>query len=272
MKDSLRHVNAAIEEDVPQHIRGMVQRIDIALLHVLCEAAGSPDTELPAKLAIGLEAVGDIPESGWWPADEKPATADIEDMDHEGWLRRLESNICLEARQPWRADDVAAVWKKTLAECERGLMHGPFSREQLDGCYGAGNWRAMQRFGVWQKGKLRACDNARSSGHNEATATHERLALEGADFPARVAMAFYEHAASLGVPMWRMLSGTDDMADAYRHVPTCSPQSSRWSHSGIRCWGRCDTSRYQASTLALRQPCRNTIGSPRRRRSLRSRS
>ena len=45
-------------------------------------------------------------------------------------------------------------------------MHGPFSRAQLDECYGPSQWRAMRRFGVLQKGKLRCCDNARTSEHN----------------------------------------------------------------------------------------------------------
>ena len=122
-------------------------------------------------------------------------------MDHAAWTRRLERQIELEARQPWRGNDVSAVWEKTLEECQRGLMHGPFTRAQLDGCYGVGRWRAMQRFAVWQKGKPRACDNARASLHNDATSTHERLAVEGPDFPARVALVFYERAVALSVPM-----------------------------------------------------------------------
>ena len=41
-----------------------------------------------------------------------------------------------------------------------------------------------------QRGKLRPCDNARASGHNDATSTFERMLCENADFPARVAVAF----------------------------------------------------------------------------------
>ena len=44
-------------------------------------------------------------------------------------------------------------------------------RESLDG-----NW-----YGVEQHGKLRPCDDARSSSHNLTTALHERLVLESAD-------------------------------------------------------------------------------------------
>ena len=224
VKQKLVPVNQKIDAWVPEHIKGMVQRMDVALVHVLSTVAGSPDTDLPVMLAVGMEAVGDVPDSGWWPLDEKPALVGLDELDHAEWHRRMEANIRREAGQPWRAADVAAVWEKTIGECARGLMHGPFTRAQLDECYGEGAWRAMQRFGVWQKGKLRACDNARTSLHNEATACHERMVLEGPDFPARVAMAFSAAAARLGVGPWELLSGTDDLADAYRHIPTRSPQ------------------------------------------------
>ena len=224
VKKTLASVNIAIEAHIPEHIRGMKQRLDVALFHVLSTAAGSPDVDIAAQMAVGFEAVGDIAESGWWPREEKPALASLDEMDHAAWHKRMEASIRTEASQPWRADDVEAVWRKTLDERDRGLMHGPFSQEELTERYGVGAWRAMQRFGIWQKGKLRACDNARTSMHNDATACHEKMVLEGADFPARVALAFYEAATELGLPMWAMRSGTDDLADAYRHIPTRSPQ------------------------------------------------
>jgi len=56
------------------------------------------------------------------------------------------------------ASERDAVWRKTQEEVTKGLMHGPFTREEMDAAYGRGRWRPMQRFGVWQRGKLRACD------------------------------------------------------------------------------------------------------------------
>jgi hypothetical protein len=51
------------------------------------------------------------------------------------------------------------VWAATVKEKEKGLVQGPFSAAQLDARFGVGKWRAIRRFGVWQKGKCRACDN-----------------------------------------------------------------------------------------------------------------
>ena len=44
------------------------------------------------------------------------------------------------------------------------------------------------------------------------------------DFAARVCAAFAELARAAGSQMPEMSGGTEDLADAYRHVPTCSPQ------------------------------------------------
>ena len=99
----------------------------------------------------------------------------------------------------------------------------------MDAAYGEGYWRAMRRFGILQNGKIRACDNARRALHNAATRRVERMACESPDFPARVAAAFHR-AQRRPQSKWasrdalEMLSGTDDLADAYRHCPTNTPQ------------------------------------------------
>eukprot|EP00962_Isochrysis_galbana_P002289 scaffold599_cov130-Isochrysis_galbana.AAC.10 len=62
-------------------------------------------------------------------------------------------------------EDASSVWAATMKEREKGLVHGPFSAVDLDARFGEGQWRAIRRFGVWQKGKCRACDNCAESGH-----------------------------------------------------------------------------------------------------------
>ena len=64
----------------------------------------------------------------------------------------------------------------------------------------------MRRFGVLQKGKVRCCDNARTSEHNDCVHRHEKVAGESADFPARVAGGF---ADEYGEPV-PMESGNDE--------------------------------------------------------------
>ena len=218
----LRHVSEQIRELGPPHVRGMPRPLHVALIHAAWCAAGAPDTECALDLACGMRCVGDVPPSGWWLPQETPAELCIEDLDHDSWHDRLERQVTAEAEGASVdvAAELQAVAEKTASEVERELMRGPFTRAEMDAAYGKGRWRAMRRFGVHQKGKVRPCDNARTSLHNACTARHEKLVCETADFPARVAMAF---ADEFGEPV-PIHSGTDDMQDAYRHVPTHDPR------------------------------------------------
>ena len=73
---------------------------------------------------------------------------------------------------------------------------------------------AMVRFGVWQCGKLRPCDNGRSSLHNLAAELFERLTVESADFPARAAALYAE---LMGDSMsFAFTLGAEDVQAAYR--------------------------------------------------------
>ena len=208
----LEPVNAKLDAILPSHVLGMVQRPNIALLSVLEQLVRSPDPELPADMAAGMPVVGDIPPSGWWEVDVKLASEDIDTMNHESWHDSIERQARSEASRPDKAGDLAAVWERTLDEVEEGLMHGPFTRAQIDTAYGAGQWRAMRRFGVLQNGKVRGCDNARSSQTNASTTTYEKLGCDGPDFSAKVARAFAAEFGRYGMSVPAMLGGTDDLA------------------------------------------------------------
>jgi hypothetical protein len=220
----LEPVNAKLDAVLPAHVLGMVQRPNVALLCVLERVVRSPDSELAADMAVGMPVVGDIPPSGWWEVDVKLAAEDITMMDHAEWHDSIERQARSEAARPEKSGDLAAVWDRTMDEVEEGLMHGPFSRAQIDAAYGAGQWRAMRRFGVLQNGKVRGCDNARSSQTNAATTTFEKLGCDGPDFSAKVARAFAAEFEKYGLPVPAMMGGTDDLANAYRHVPSRTPQ------------------------------------------------
>ena len=220
----LTAVRERIKAVQPEHIRTMKQPLNVPLFYCLMEASGCPDSlEAAARMACGFEAVGDIAPSGWWEPDVQPNTAEAADLDFNAWLDQLESKIKREAQDPERAEEAAAVRAKTMAEVQEGLMRGPFTRAELNAAYGDGEYFAMHRFGVWQKDKLRGCDNARTSKHNDCSAIFERLLLERPDFPAKVCAAMAEMCDALHIPMPEMLSGTDDLKDAYRHVGTNAP-------------------------------------------------
>ena len=77
----------------------------------------------------------------------------------------------------------------------------------------------MVRFGVWQCGKLRPCDNGRSSLHNLAAELFERLTVESADFPARAAALYAE---LMGDSMsFAFTLGAEDVQAAYRRQRGC---------------------------------------------------
>ena len=149
------------------------------------------------------------------PLETTAAERAIADLDHSAWHGEMEAAIRKEWRDPEAAGAVRAVWEKTRSERALGFTSGPFTRSQLEGVYGE-QFRAMRRFGILQHGKLRACDNARTSLHNEATTRLERMVNETADFPARAAAAFHE-ALGYATPM---RGGGSDVAAFYRQVPT----------------------------------------------------
>ena len=219
---ALQPLSQLVRAKGPEHIRAMVQPLHVALIAAVVLAVGAPDTNLALDLACGLTNVGDVPASGWWSPADSPATADISQLDHDAWHDRLEATVRWQAARPGAAAERVLLYEQTVQEVARGIMHGPFTRAQLDAAYGRGCWRAMRRFGVLQRDKLRCCDNARTSEHNDCVHRHEKVAGESADFPARVAGGF---ADVYGEPV-PMASGTDDLKDAYRHAPTEQPQYS----------------------------------------------
>ena len=210
----LAAVNASIEPFVLDSVRAMPQRVDVALLHVLAAAVNSPDLDVAIGYALGYDPVGDVWPSGWWPVKVTAATMDFAETDNDAWVARASAKACT------RAEHAQPLWDATMAEVEKGLVHGPFTKSQLDTAFGVGQWRPMVRFAVLQGAKLRPCDDAKKSGSNKATSTFESLLCDTPDFPARVCMAFHAAARERGCAMPEMAGGTEDLSDAYRHVPT----------------------------------------------------
>ena len=220
----LEVVENQIRNFMPPHILAMPQQFSIALTHALVLACNLPDKELAVHLAMGFEAVGDIAPSGWYPVDVQPAVEDIESLDHAQWHDRLEASIRSDSARTSSSEGNRAVWSKTLDEVKAGLMHGPFSREEIEASCGPAGFRAMKRFAIDQNGKIRACDNARDSVHNSCTSVFERLECETPDWPARVLKEFQKVANETGIPLPAMIAGTEDWPNAYRAIPCSQPQ------------------------------------------------
>ena len=237
----------------PAHIREQRAGPDVhvAAIECLCRAM-QVDPHMGGDFACGFMNVDDVLASGWFepcspPAEaacvkelkpaclrpdrlrhadgEEAARCRLDELDHAAWVRRLARDVedagrAAEAAQGDSWSDVLSVFSATEAEIRDGLMEGFFTATQLDAKFGAGRWRPMRRFGVWQKGKCRPCDNAKESWHNLCTYVHEKLRLCSGDFPARVAALF---AASGAGAECSLQGGTDDIASAYRRLWAAMP-------------------------------------------------
>ena len=170
-------------------------------------------------MVFGFRVIGDIEDSGLFAAGGQPYRADLfETLDSNvDWISTLIDRC---NRNPKISDDDTDVWNKTMEEVGKNHMLGPFDRLYMDNEFGYGKWRPIQRFSVWQKGKLRACDDARRSLHNNITRTFESLVCDRADFPITMARVF---SSKLKGP-FTMLLGTEDLEAAYRKVPVWQPE------------------------------------------------
>ena len=225
----------------PDHIRRAGVRLHAAWLGCVAEAFDL-DERCLVDCVLGFVPVGPSPASGAFPELEEPlfgkgppaarrfAGTPFAELDHAAWCDELVASVeerWAQARVRGSADDVEAlqtVWDATRAECAAGLMAGPFSADDLDRAYGKGAWRASRRFPVWQKGKCRPCDDCAESGHNVSSSMAEALECDSPDFPAVAAALFAQQAAGLGDPILLLRGGTDDIAAAYRMVPSAYPQ------------------------------------------------
>jgi hypothetical protein len=223
----------------PQHIRCATGRPVHVALVAACAAAMGIEPNLAVDCACGFRCVGDLRESGRWrradpvrdewvdwtdEAKQPPDPELLDRLNHAQHNARLLAQVtaagrAAEAAGGRRWEEVQAVFAATVKEIDKGLVDGFFDEATIDAMYGPGAWRAMMRFGVWQRGKCRACDNAKASLHNRGTLAREKPSFDRADFPARVAALFAD--AGVFVPLE---GGTDDVMAAYRRVMAALPQ------------------------------------------------
>ena len=130
----------------------------------------------------------------------------------------------------WRLDllgSLRAILKTTQEEQAKGFCSPFFTKEEMDGQFGCGQWRPLERFIITQPcGKQRVIDNARKTEHNAATTLHETIYTVHSDFIASMAADLSNKLHLLQPPMecpevdWLSLRlGTDDLPDAYRALP-----------------------------------------------------
>ncbi|KAL3930298.1 MAG: hypothetical protein SGPRY_001596 [Prymnesium sp.] len=189
VRRDLAGVNERLKAIRPPHIHDAPQVIDAALVHAFACAVCSPDSDLAALFVVETSPRRD---GGRRPEIPRPSTSI--GWTTEKWTSLLEGRMRRKLQIPLHREAMQTVQAKTLSEVERGLAAVPFSRAQLDSVYGEGAWRPMERFGVIQKA-LRQCAGIWLQRRHY----HEREAQP-------------------------LMGSTDDLADAYRHVPCADPR------------------------------------------------
>ena len=123
--------------------------------------------------------MGEISYPGVYPEGHDSELISAEDLERQAAQRWAEL-----PRIMGRADSINEVWEATMQEVAAGWLEGPINAPEM----GEGAV-PVRRFAVWQKGKLRCCDNFKRSRVNEATLVKSPIALPSVDHLVAIADA-----------------------------------------------------------------------------------
>jgi hypothetical protein len=241
LADMCRPVSIAINALMPPTVARIAANVNTCYMAALVDGVGHLDRDLVQRFVHGFPVVGAIPDSGVYrrvdPPDDPLAFPDRLAAFTRGarWYNaRLDAR--LRARQ-WAAPDAMAadlaVATKSQSEASKGLIVGPYLTVPALHAALASHHpgvppeavypRPMPRFGVPQKGSIRAIDDGKSSGHNAATQMVETVTTPHFVYPAVVARAVVVSAAVLGLQGITLTLALCDLRAAYRCIPTSQP-------------------------------------------------
>ena len=225
LAESLKPLSKKLREEMsPPHIRCTpFDHVNPAFSAAVIAALNDKDHDMPLRQLMGAPVVGDLPPTYSWDPRFKPRSLgmDFDDLPHADWNRWLHQDISERARSTQGATDAEAVWAKTKQEIDKGLCDGPFEFKDVEAMYGPQGFRACRRFGVWQNGEIRVCDNEKESLANAGSTEHDKLRTQSPDWSVRAAARFARHMGQKRG--WTLEHGTDDIDAAYRRVLNATP-------------------------------------------------
>ena len=122
------------------------------------------------------------------------------------------------------------VWDTSQDQKKRRLLSDAMTKQQVDKIFGKGRWRGIRRRGIWQNGKVRGIDNARTSDTNFAAWLQDTIMTTPHDIGIQILCWLFngEEASTRfdlknTFALWVGLSA-DDLADAYHGVPNIPAQ------------------------------------------------
>ena len=198
---------------------------------------GWPCLDVARHEITGHKVIGKLPFSGTYTAVEAEPVLSMEEFmaGAEAASLRLQDEIkpTNQAAPPWKmvgldsTDD--EVWRQTQEDIDRNEAE-ECSFDALNAQYGVGGWRALPRFGLWQRhnGKLRNLDDGKRGRHNAATAPQEKLHCVTVDWPVAVARAMFLTMSPCARVVEKLEGGTEDWKRGYRQRAR-HPQHARYS-------------------------------------------
>ena len=220
------------EEWQLQQMGSRSPRTSIALITAMSIAAGLPSAlDFAACRVHGFPCAGHYRDTGWFRKCPKEAEWDLFAQKHSVENERVEA--ALRAKAAGASDksrrELEHVTRITRDETKGAnpTSFGPYTSDEIDGIYGAGEWRCLNGFGLLQgfradgTERWRRCDNARRSGTNAGVGADETIACEDASFPALVASIY---SRVFGDHRFELHVGTDDVSMAYRTAACAHPE------------------------------------------------
>lgn len=232
--------------DMAPSVQHVCADYDLAFMALVVNATKHPDVYIVRHFLKGFPTHGFIPSCGVFADGGEPPEVQADDLLNSDSNVRFNAylyksvtarGLKAAADRPsdaWKA--IEAVWDATVKECAGnwciGVEAGPgawrgFSAAEIDAhpwFDGPGSWRAIRRFGVLQKGKIRPVDDGAENGVNSITGTTDKLSLIRPDSPAHVCAAYARAQMRwqddlIRRGLWESLRGSAqrDVVDAYAH-------------------------------------------------------
>ena len=183
----------------------------LVLFERLIEQAGHEDSNLVKDLANGFSLTGELPKSGVFKNNLRPAKISCENLRRVASLSR--ESILKSVEKSADPDLDVALMKATRKEVEKGFLVGPILPEDLpDDCL------LTKRFPVKQKNKVRPIDDYKANMVNHSVTQSEGVSIHTLDHIA--AMIAYWFKASRHVKGRRnLVAKCWDLSDAYKQIP-----------------------------------------------------
>lgn len=229
--NDLAKTERELHEGMPAHTRRVMKCKRLALLEkIAVEVLDWPDVSLFQELREGFKLTGNIPATGVFKRQARPASMSVEELMQAAKVLRP---AIIGLRKSNASNNTAKeLYDITMDEAQsKGWLNGPMTFEEVtrtvvSGCLSGGS--------LWSKGLRSGLQmiSARTSQLNLAVSTVDKISLNTLHHISWVAMAFCKHALHEGHMKFKLSNGET----------LCGEVHSDWKGDG----------RLQATTLDLK--------------------